>query len=85
MAYVGIIYGVADRKLRRIVTPEKDAELDRQNLKAGENMVRLPKAAYKLKTIAELLRCYDLIQQGGTGAYSPRSEQNKIPSCHSQT
>jgi hypothetical protein len=47
MAYVGIIYNVTDRKIRRIIVPARDIELDGKGLLGvGEIMVRMPKGTY---------------------------------------
>jgi hypothetical protein len=47
MAYVGIIYNATDRKIRRIIVPSRDIELDGKGLlSVGEIMVRMPKGTY---------------------------------------
>jgi hypothetical protein len=47
MAYVGIVYNVVDRRIRRIIVPASDTELDGKGLVGpGEVMVRMPKGTY---------------------------------------
>lgn len=47
MAYVGIIYNITDRKIRRIIVPDRDIDLDGRGLLGpGEIMVRMPKGTY---------------------------------------
>ena len=48
ISHVGIVYDITDRKIRRIIVPDSDIELDRMLLGPGEIMSRMPKGTYDL-------------------------------------